>query len=112
MSMQPTRAGDSFLRKSLKWCRFVALSIDELVVDNLDVGVVRWKENDLVGNCLSIREGGNILSNTSKAQNDILPARSAQLGLALLTQHNDIGIWLLNEHLANTLAQSRVNTTA
>jgi hypothetical protein len=34
-----------------------------------------------------------------------------RLRLALLAQNNDIGVWLLNEHFADTLCQARVDTT-
>jgi hypothetical protein len=53
------------------------LGINELVVNDLDIGIVGREETDLVGDSLGVRKGRYILSDASKAQNDVLPARSA-----------------------------------
>lgn len=108
---QLTRVGNGFFGESFDWGGLVALIIDELVVYNLNIGIVGWQKGNLIGDGLGICERGDILSDTSEAQDDVLAVRSAQLCLALLAQHDDIGIWLLNEHPANLFAQTRVDTT-
>jgi hypothetical protein len=106
-----TRVDNSLFGESLNWGSLVTGGIDELVVDNLDGSIVRWEERDLVGNRLSVCKRRDILPNTSKAQLDVFGARSRQLRLALLAQNNDIGVWLLNKHFADTLCQAGVDTT-
>jgi len=67
-----TRVDDSLLREGLEWCRLVALSVDELVVDDLNRRVLIWQERDLVGNSLRIVEGWDLLSNTGEVEYEIL----------------------------------------
>jgi hypothetical protein len=84
----------------------------ERVKDNLNVVVLGWQLLDLVGNSLGLSKGWDILSDTSEGENHVLCVRSAQLSLALLTENNELSIWLLLEDTASLLGQLRVDTTA
>lgn len=91
----------------------VGLGIDELVVDDLDVGVLlRTELQDLVRNRRRISEGRDVLADTSKVQNDVVGVRTAELGLGLLAENHDIDVWLLEEFAADELGHAGVDTTA
>lgn len=90
---------NGLLRESLNDNGLVALGVQKLVVDDLDGRVVGREGRDLVGNGCSVGEGGDVFTDASEAQDEVFAVRTAQLGLALLAQHNEIGIRLLQEHL-------------
>ena len=107
-----TGLSDGLLGESLDGGRLVALSVEELVVDDLHAGVVGGQQSDLVGNGLGVGEGRDILADVGEAEDQVVGVGTAQLGLGLLTQDNDIGLGRLLEHTAGGLAQTGVNTTA
>jgi hypothetical protein len=107
-----TRVGNSLFREGLNRGSLVTGSVDELVVDDFDVGVVGGQEGDLVRNSLGFSEVGDVLANTSEVHNDVLAAGTAELRLALLTNDDNVAVGLLEEHSADTLGQARVDTTA
>lgn len=88
------------------------MSIDELVVDDLDAGVVGRKTGNLVGNGLGIGKGRDVLADLREAEDDVPGVGSAQLGLGLLSEDDNVGILLASQQAAGGLAQTRVNTTA
>lgn len=107
-----TRLLDSLLRESLNRDSLVALSVEELVVDDLDGGVVGGQGRDLVGDGGSVGEGGNVLSDTGEAENHVLAVGAGQLGLALLANDDEVGLGLLEEKFPGRPGHTRVDTTA
>lgn len=108
-----TGLGNSFVGKCLNEGGFVALGVDELVVQNLDIGVLSGKHDDLVGDSLGIGKGGNVLANTSEGKLDAFGVGSLELSLALLT--NDDEVKRLGDLIGvgtNASTEARVNTTA
>lgn len=89
----------------------VALRVQELVVDDLDGAVVGGKQSNLIGNGLSIGEGGDILADLREAENDVLGVGTAELGLDLLSEDDEIGIGVLRQHTTSGFAETGVNTT-
>lgn len=114
MSSEHTGLGNSILGKCLNEGRFVALSVDELVVQNLDVGVLSGQQDNLVGDGLSIGKGGNVLANASERKLDAGGVGSLKLSLALLTNEDEIK--RLSSSVVgqgtDTSAETGVNTTA
>ena len=104
--------GDSLLRVSLNGADLVALSIDELVEDDTDAGVVGGQEGDLIGNGLGIGESGDILADITEGHEDLLGSETRELGLGLVSKNDEVGIRVIGEHAASSLAQTGVNTTA
>lgn len=103
---------DSVLGEGLDEGGLVGLGVDELVVQDLDARVVALELSDLVGNGLGIGEGGNVLSDTGKAEGHVLGVASAQLGLALLTQNNKLEALGVGTKLsAHVTRKTRVDTT-
>lgn len=107
-----TRLGDGLLGESLNDGGFVALSVDEAVVDNLDGGVLGGEHGDAVGNGGSVDEGGNVLANTSEVEDEVLAVGTGQLGLALLAQNGELCLGVLRQHLPDGPGHTRVDTTA
>lgn len=88
----------------------VRLSVQELVVENLDLRVVAAEQRDLVGDGLSIGESRYILSNTRKRQLHVLSIAPAQLRLALLTHNNEVGLRRSRENSSCRSRHTRVDT--
>lgn len=107
-----TRLSDSLLRVGLNGDGLVALGIDEGVVHNLDAGVLGGQQRNLIGNGLGISEGRDILADVGEAHDNLVGVGSGQLSLGLLTKDNDIGVGVVREKSASSLAQTRVDTTA
>lgn len=107
-----TRVGDGLLGVGLNRDGLVALSIDEVVMHDLDTGVFGGQQGDLVGNGLSISKGRNILGDVGETHDDLVGIGSGQLTLGLLTENDDIGVGMALEKPASGLAQTRVDTTA
>ena len=107
-----TGLGDGLLRVSLLDGGLVGTSVDEAVVDDLDGGVVGGQERDLVGNGGGVGEGGDVLSGTSEAEDEVLAVGTRQLGLALLTDDGEVGVGGVQEDLADLPRHTRVDTTA
>lgn len=107
-----TGLGDGLLRVSLLGDSLIRTSVDEAVVDDLDGGVVGGEERDLVGDGGGVGEGRDVLSGTSKAENEVLAVGTRQLGLALLTDDGDVGVGGIEEDLADLPRHTRVDTTA
>lgn len=107
-----TGVGDGLLGVGLDGNGLVALSVDEVVVDDLDAGVVGGQQSDLVGNGLGISEGRDVLADVGEAQNQVVGVGTGQLGLGLLAENNDVGVGELLEDTAGGLAQTGVDTTA
>lgn len=80
-------------------------------MDDLDSAVVGRKERNLVGNGLSIGEGGNILANLREAQDDVLTIGTAELSLGLLSEDDEISAGVLCQQAASSLAETGVDTT-
>lgn len=69
--------------------------------------------DNLVGDSLRIGEGGDVLSDASEAELDVLGLGTRQLGLALLAEDNElVGIGLLGKLTADVAGQTGVDTTA
>lgn len=103
---------DGLLGVSIDGVRLVARGVDELVVEDLDLGVVGRERDDLVGNGLGLSEGGDVLSNTSEGQLDVLGLGSLQLGLALLAQDDElVCVGLLGVEAADVTGKTGVDTT-
>lgn len=107
-----TRLLDSLLGESLDGGSLVALGVEELVVEDPDGGVVGGEGDNLVGDGGGVGEGRDVLSDTGKAEEDVLSVGTAELGLALLTDDDEVGLGLLEEDLAGGPGQTRVDTTA
>jgi hypothetical protein len=107
-----TGLGDGLLGVGLNGGRLVALGVEPLVVDDLDAGVVGRQQSDLVGNGLSISEGGNVLANVGEAQNESVGVGTGELSLSLLAENHNIGVGVFLENTASSLAQTGVDTTA
>lgn len=109
---QPTRVFDRILGEGLNWGSLIAGRIDEAVIQDLDIPIILRQQGDLIGHRLGIRKGGHILPHSRKAQHDMLARASGQLGLALLAQHDEIGVGGLLHHPAGLLGEARVDTAA
>ena len=107
-----TGLGDGLLGESLNGSGLVALSVDELVVDDLHARVVGREHGNLIGDSLGVGEGGNVLANIGEAHDDALGSSTGQLSLGLFTKNDNIGLRVLSEQAAGGLGQARVNTTA
>lgn len=81
-------------------------------MDDLDGTVVGRKERNLVGNGLSIGEGGNVLADLGEAEDDVLTVGTTELGLGLLSKDDEISTGVLCQQAASSLAETRVDTTA
>jgi hypothetical protein len=108
------RGLDGLFGESLDDGGLVAGGVDELVVQDLDVGVFAWELHDLVGDGLGIGEGGNILADASKAQLDVPAVGTTELRPGLLADEDEVGSRLLRPHeVASDVArQARVNAAA
>lgn len=110
---QRTGSLNSLLGESIKGRGLVALGVDELVVEDLNLGVVAGQANNLVGDGLGVGEGGNILANTREGKLDVLGLGTLQLGLALLAEDDElVSVGLLGEETTDVTGQTGVNTTA
>lgn len=90
----------------------IGCGVDELVVHDLDIGVVGGELDDLVGDGLGISEGWDVFANASESQSNGLGAGSAQLGTGLLADENKIGGLLVGSDMAaHEARQAGVNTT-
>ena len=107
-----TGLGDGLLRVSLLNSGLVGTSVDEAVVDDLDGGVVGGQERDLVGDGGGVGEGGDVLSGTSEAEDEVLAVGTRQLGLALLSDDGDVGLGGVQEDAADLPRHTGVDTTA
>ena len=103
---------DGFLRESLDDHRLVALGVDELVVHDLDAGIIGGEEADLIRNGLRVGKGRSVLAHTSEAHDNALLVGSGELSLGLLTKDNDVGIGLILDHATGGLAETGMDTTA
>lgn len=93
--------------------RLVAGGVNELVVDDLDVGVLRLELQDLVGDGLGIGEGGDVLANAGEGQDDIAGVGTAQLGAGLLADQDEVGGLVFGvEGAAHEAGQTGVDATA
>lgn len=108
---QLTGVSDGFLGVGINSGGLVALRVQELVVDDLDGAVVGRKEGNLIGNGLSIGEGGNILADLREAEDDVLTAGTTELGLGLFSEDDDISVGVRCQQAASGLAETRVDTT-
>lgn len=81
-------------------------------MDDLDGAVVGGKEGNLVGNGLSIGEGGNILADLREAEDDVLTVGTTELGLGLLSEDDEISTGVLCQQATSGLAETGVDTTA
>lgn len=106
-----TGLSDSLLRVGLNDGSLVGLSVDELVVDDLNTAVVGRQQSDLVGNSLSIGEGGDVLADVGEGEEDLLGSETRQLGLALLTKNDEVGVRVGSQQTLGSLAQTGVDTT-
>ena len=105
------RSGDGIHRVGRDGLGLVALGVNEVVVEDLNVGVVAGQLHDLVGDRLGIGKGGHILADTSEAEDDILGVGTAKLGSGLLTKNDEVG-GARSDVAADPSRQTRVNTTA
>lgn len=105
------RGNDGLLGESGNNDRLVAGGVDELVVEDLDLGVVAGELGDLVCNGLGIGESGNVLADTSKAQDNVGAVGTGELGAGLLANDNKVGDTSTDLTTVPT-GQARVNTTA
>lgn len=107
-----TGLGDSLLGVGLNGAGLVALSVDELVVDNLNASIVGGQLSDLVGNDLSISESRDVLADVGEAHDDGVGVGSGQLSLGLLSEDDHVGVGVLLEYTTSRLAETGVDTTA
>lgn len=111
-SIKRTRSLDGVLGESLNNGGLVLLGVQELVVENLDARVVAGKLSDLVGNGGGIGEGRNVLSDVGEAEGHVLGVGSAELGLALLTENDELEAVGVGAKLsADVTRKTRVDTT-
>ena len=68
-----TRVLDSFFGESLNRCCLVALSVDELIIDDLNIVIIGRQQRHLVRYRLCIRKSRHVLADTSET-NLYLPA--------------------------------------
>ena len=106
--------GNSLLGVGLDDGGLVAGGVDELVVDNLDVGVVGLEAEDLVGDGLGVGEGGDVFADAGEGQDDVAGVGAAQLGAGLLADQNEVGGGLARGEggAAHEAGQAGVNTAA
>lgn len=90
-SREVRRISEGLGGESLDNCRLVSRGVEELVVYDLNIGVVGGELDDLVGDSLGIREGWDVLANARKGEGDVLGVSSAQLGTGLLADENQVG---------------------
>ena len=90
----------------------VGRGIEELVVDDADLVVLGWESVDLVGDGGGIQEVWNLLSDTSEVENNVLWVGTGELSSGLLSDEDEVTVWLLEKHLADHSGHSRVDTTA
>lgn len=86
--------------------------VEELVVDDADLIVLSWERGDLVGDGGGIQERWDGLSDTGEVENNVLWVGTRKLGSGLLSDENEVTVWLLEQHLADQSSHSRVDTTA
>ena len=106
------RADDGLGGEGVDGDWLVGLRVDELVVHDLDRGVLRLELHDLVGDGGCVGEGWDVLADTSEAQHEVLWVRTGQLGLALLTDDGEVGVWVVGEESARSTRHAGVHTTA
>ncbi len=97
--------GDGLLRKGLDDGGLVAGGVDELVVDDLDVGVVALELQDLVGDGLGVGEGGDVLAGAVEGEDDVAGVGPAQLGARLLADEDEVGGLVAGPDLAAHVAR-------
>jgi hypothetical protein len=107
-----TGLGDSLLGISLNGAGLVALSVDELVVDDLNASVVGGQLSNLIGNDLSISESRDVLANVGEAHDELIGVGSGQLSLGLLSEDDQVGVGVRLKYTASSLAETGVDTTA
>lgn len=107
-----TRLGNSLDGIGVDRSGLIALGVEELVVHNMDTGVVCGQQGNLIRNGLSIGERRNVLADVGEAQNDGLGVGPAELGLGLLSENHDVGVRSALQQSAGSLAQTRMDTTA
>lgn len=110
--LQHTGLGNGLLGKCLNEGGLVATGVDELVVQDLDVGVLGGQVDNLVGDGLGIGKSRNALANTGEAELDVLGVGSLQLSLALLTNEDQVEGLALGEKATDGTGHSGVNGTA
>lgn len=109
---QRTGSLDGILGESLDDGGLVLLGVQELVVQDLDARVVSGELGDLVGDGRRVGEGGDILSDVGEAEGHVLGVASAELGLALLTQDDELEALGVGAELsADETRKTRVDTT-
>jgi len=109
-----TGAENGVLGESRDRGRLVAGGVDELVVEDLDLGVLAGELNNLVGNGLGIGEARNVLANTSKVEDDLLGVGTLELGAALVTKDDkvEVGLTAGGGPPADETGETGVDTTA
>lgn len=110
--LKRTGSSNSLLGKCLNGGGLVAGGVDELVVDNLDIGVLVGEENDLVGDVHGLGESGNVLAGTGEAEDDVLGVGTTELGPDLLADEDELNVGVLGGAAADIAGQTGVNTTA
>lgn len=89
---------DSLLGVSIDGGGLVALGVDELVVEDLDLSVLVGQKDNLVCNGLGFCKGRNVFADTSERKLDVLGLGTLQLGLALLAEDDQVvSVGLLGE---------------
>lgn len=107
-----TGLGDSLLGVGLNGAGFVTLSVDELVVDNLNTSIVGGQLSDLVGNDLSISKSRDVLADVGEAHDDGVGVGSGQLSLGLLSEDDHVSVGVFLEYTTCSLAETGVDTAA
>lgn len=107
-----TGLGDSLFRVGLHGVGFVALRVDEVVVDDFNTGIFGREQSDLIGNSLGIGESRDVLADVGEAKDDGVGVGTGELGLGLLSHNDEVRVGCCLESAAGSLAETRVNTTA
>ena len=109
---KPTRTGNGLDGECVNGRRLVARSVDELVVDDLNIRVVTRKLDDLIGDGLGLSKGRNVLAGTGEVENDILSVGTRQLSSGLLANDDEVHVGIGGILSADEARKTRVNTTA
>lgn len=83
--------GEGLLGVGLDDGGLVAGGVDELIVDDLDVRVLRLELQHLVGDGLGVGKGRDVLADAGEGQDDVPAVRAAQLGPRLLADEREVG---------------------
>ena len=88
------------------------MSVEEAVVEDLDISVLLGEHDNLVGNGLGIGETRDVLANTLERELDLVGTTTLELSLALLANDDQVEVLALTVHATNGSAHAGVNTTA